>query len=245
MTEAGTLLLRHAEAIVNRLDAARADMLALRAGETGSLRVGTYQSIGARVLPEVMRRFRADWPKIELGLSEPSTDPELYGAIESGRLDLAFCSAPLPDGPFEMLALMTDPYVLLLPAQHPAAAGTSVSLGDLDDLSLIGSNTCSSGLQVEHILRDAGHNVEYAFRSDDNGTLQGLVAAGFGAALVPLLAVSPGDDRVRVMALEPAVPPRVLAVVWHRDRHRSPGARAFAEIARGVSAEVEKQLVGP
>lgn len=245
MTEAGTLLLRHAEAIVARLHAARADMASLRAGETGSLRVGTYQSIGARVLPEVMRRFRAGWPKIELGLSEPSADPELYGAIESGRVDLAFCSAPLPDGPFETLALMSDPYVLLLPADHPAAASASVSLADLGDLSLIGSSTCSSGLEAEQILRDAGHVVEYAFRSDDNGTLQGLVAAGFGAALVPLLAVSPGDDRVRVMKLEPAVPPRVLAVVWHRDRHRSPAAKAFVGIARDVSAEVEKQLVGP
>ncbi len=62
MTEAGELLLRHAEAIVNRLDAARADMAALRAGETGTLRVATYQSISARVLPLVMRRFMADWP---------------------------------------------------------------------------------------------------------------------------------------------------------------------------------------
>ncbi len=87
--------------------------------------------------------------------------------------------------------------------------------------------------------------MEYAFQSDDNGTLQGLVAAGFGAALVPLLAVSPGDDRVRVMELESAVPPRVLAVVWHRDRHRSPAAKAFVEIARRVSAEVETQLVAP
>ncbi len=245
MTEAGTLLLRHAEAIVNRLDAARADMLALRAGETGALRVGTYQSIGARVLPEVMRRFRSDWPKIELGLSEPSTDPELYDAIESGKLDLAFCSAPLPDGPFEILALMSDPYVLLLPAEHPATALASVSLADLGDLSLIGASTCSSGVEVEQLLRHSGHPVEYAFRSDDNGTIQGLVAAGFGAALVPLLAVSPGDDRVEVMRIEPAVPPRVLAVVWHRDRHRSPSAKAFVEIARGVSAEVERQLVAP
>jgi molybdate transport repressor ModE-like protein len=242
MTEAGTLLLRHAEAIVNRLDAARADMHALRAGETGSLRVGTYQSIGARVLPEVMRRFRSDWPKVELGLSEPSTDPGLYDDIESGRLDLAFCSAPLPDGPFEAVALMSDPYVLLLPAEHPAAAGTSLSLGDLGELALIGSSTCSSGLAAEQILRDAGQAVEYVFRSDDNGTLQGLVAAGFGAALVPLLAVSPGDDRVRVLALAPAVPPRVISVVWHRDRHRAPAARAFVEIARAVSAEVERDL---
>jgi len=245
MTEAGTLLLRHAEAVVNRLAAARADMLALRAGETGSVRVGTYQSIGSRVLPEVMRRFRTHWPKIEIGLSEPTTDPELYAEIESGRLDLAFCSAPLPDGPFDALELMRDPYVLLLPAAHPMAARRSCSLADLEDLSLIGSSSCASGLEVEGILREAGHSVEYAFRSDDNGTLQGLVAAEFGAALVPLLAVIPGDDRVRTVAIEPAVPDRVISVVWHRDRHRSPAARAFVEIAEAVSSDVERDLVQP
>src|SRR6187397_2596703 len=48
LTDAGEVLLRHAEAIVARLDAARADIAALRAGETGALRVGTYQSVGAR-----------------------------------------------------------------------------------------------------------------------------------------------------------------------------------------------------
>src|ERR687893_1699284 len=42
LTEAGTLLLRHADAIVARLDAARADLAALSAGEAGMLRVGTY-----------------------------------------------------------------------------------------------------------------------------------------------------------------------------------------------------------
>ena len=245
MTEAGSLLLRHAEAIVNRLNAARADMLALQAGETGSLRVGTYQSIGARVLPEVMRRFRAGFPKIELGLTEPTNDAELYAEIESGRLDLAFCSAPLPDGPFESVGLMADPYVLMLPAEHPSAAAASTSLSDLADLALIGSSSCSSGLEAEQILRDAGHHVEYVFRSDDNGTLQGLVAAGFGAALVPLLAVTPGDERIAVLAIEPPVPDRVISVVWHRDRHRTPAARAFVEIARLVSAGVERDLVAP
>ena len=121
LTDAGELLLRHAEAIVARLEAARADMAALRAGETGTLRVGTYQSTGARVLPGVMRRFLADWPGIELGLSEPATDPELFAAIESGELDLAFCSPPLPDGPFEAIDLMSDPYVLVVPGDSPLA----------------------------------------------------------------------------------------------------------------------------
>ena len=245
LTEAGELLLRHAEAIVARLEAARADMAALRAGETGALRVGTYQSVGARVLPEVMRRFLADWPGIELGLSEPATDPELYAAVESGALDLAFCSPPLPDGPFEMLELMSDPYVLLVPATGGLANRSSVSLDDLGDELLIGSNTCASGVALESELAERGFGVEYAFRSDDNGTLQGLVAAGFGVALTPLLAIAPGDDRVKALRLVPKVPRRRVAVVWHRDRHRSPAARAFIEIARDVSADVEGQLDEP
>ena len=245
MTEAGTLLLRHAEAIVARLEAARADMASLRAGETGALRVGTYQSVGARVLPAVMRRFLTDWPGIELGLSEPSTDPELYSAVERGDLDLAFCSPPLPDGPFEALELMSDPYVLMVPADHPTAHADVASLADLGDLALIGSSQCSSGMLVEDRLRALGHPIEYAFQSDDNGTLQGLVAAGFGAALIPLLAHAPGDERIRIVRLEPELPRRVVAVVWHRDRHRTPAARAFVEIAREVSLEVERELIEP
>jgi DNA-binding transcriptional LysR family regulator len=242
LTEAGELLLRHAEAIVARLDAARADMAALRAGETGTLRVGTYQSVGARVLPAVMRRFRSDYPGIELVLNEPTTDPELYALIESGDLDLAFCSPPLPDGPFAALELMEDPYVLVVPTDSSLAKKKSASILDVGDLPLIGSQTCSSGLRLEADLRGQGIEVEYAFRTDDNGTVQGLVAAGYGVALSPLLAVTPGDERVKVIRLEPAVSPRTIGVAWHRDRHRSPAARAFIEIARDVSAEVEREL---
>jgi molybdate transport repressor ModE-like protein len=245
LTEAGKLLLRHAEAIVARLDAARADIASLRAGETGTLRVGTYQSVGSRVLPAVMRRFMADWPGIELGLSEPATDPELYALIESGELDLAFCSPPLPDGPFEALELMSDPYVLLVPSDSSLAERGSASLADLGDHVLIGANTCASASRLEDELRDRGFDIEYGFRSDDNSTVHGLVAAGFGVGLVPLLAVTVGDDRARAIRLLPDVPPRVIAVVWHRDRHRSPAARAFVEIAREVSAEVEQGLMAP
>jgi DNA-binding transcriptional LysR family regulator len=242
LTEAGRLLLRHAEAIVARLDAARADMAALRAGETGTLRVGTYQSVGARVLPAVMRRFRLDYPGISLELHEPTTDPELFALIETGELDLAFCGLPLPEGPFEATQLMRDPYVLVVPGDHELAHRRSASLADLGDLPLIGAQTCASGAQIERELSTHGYTVEYAFRSDDNGTVQGLVAAGYGVALWPSLAISPGDERVRILSLDPPIAPRVICVVWHADRHRSPAARAFVEIASDVAAEVQTEL---
>jgi DNA-binding transcriptional LysR family regulator len=245
LTAAGELLLRHAEAIVARLEAARADMASLRAGETGTLRVGTYQSVGARVLPDVMRRFRSEHPGVTLELHEPTTDPELYALIEGGDLDLAFCSPPLPEGPFTAQELLDDPWVLVVPADHKLARRKTASLADIDDLQLIGSQTCASGVRLEEELSAQGFDVEFSFRSDDNGTVQGLVAAGYGASLWPLLAVQPNDDRVRVLRLQPSIPPRVIAVVWHSDRHRSPAARAFVDIAAEVSAEVERSLSVP
>ncbi len=72
--------------------------------------------------------------------------------------------------------------------------------------------------------------------------MQGLVGAGFGVALVPLLAVDPKDERVSVLELDPEIPPRRIALAWHRDRHRSPAARAFVEVAAEVCADVAASL---
>jgi DNA-binding transcriptional LysR family regulator len=242
LTEAGELLLRHAEAIVARLEAARADMTALAQGEAGTLRVGTFQSVGARVLPELMRRFLAEWPRVDLQLSESTLDDELLRHVERGLLDLTFAMQPIADGPFESVALMHDPYVLVVPAESPLAASESASLADLGDLPLIGNRACRSTDLAESELRIRGVESAVAFRSDDNGTVQGMVAAGVGAALVPLLAVEPQDERVRVLALEPEIPPRRIAFAWHRDRHRSPAARAFVQAAVALCADLQPQL---
>ena len=242
LTEAGSLLLRHAEAIVARLHAAQADMAALAQGHGGRLRVGTFQSVGARVLPEVMRRFAAEWPHVELVLTESVSDEELQRLVERGELDLAFAMPPLLDGPFESVELLADPYVLLVPADHELAGASRAGLADLGELTLIGNRACRSTQLAEDELTQRGVRVDIAFRSDDNGTVQGLVGAGYGAALVPLLTVNRHDERVRVLDLEPAIPHRRIAIAWHRDRHRSPTARAFVEVAADVCAEVGEHL---
>src|SRR5205809_1528670 len=77
LTEAGRLLLTHAEAIAARLAAAQADLNALGDGEAGRLRVGVFQSVGQRILPDVMRRYREAWPKVEVMLTESADDTEL------------------------------------------------------------------------------------------------------------------------------------------------------------------------
>src|SRR5271154_362187 len=121
LTMTGELVLRHAEAIVARLKAAQADVAAMVDGGSGSLRVGTFQSAGARLLPGLMRRFRDDWPDIQVMLIESASDDELLASVERGDLDLSFVMPPLPEGPYAVAELMTDPWVLLVPAGSPLA----------------------------------------------------------------------------------------------------------------------------
>jgi molybdate transport repressor ModE-like protein len=242
LTEAGALLLRHAEAIVSRLHAAQADMAALAQGQGGRLRVGTFQSVGARVLPAVMRRFSAEWPDIQVDLTESASDEELLRLVERGELDLAFAMPPLVEGPFESKELLADPYVLLVPAEHDLAGAGRASLADVGDVTLIGNRACRSTALAEGELAQRGVGVDVAFRSDDNGTVQGLVGAGFGVALVPLLTVDLNDEQVRALELQPEIPPRRISLAWHRDRHRSPSARAFVDVAAAVGAQVAERF---
>ena len=85
LTEAGRILLRHAEAIEARLMAAKADMLALEAGDAGQLRVGTFQSVGARIIPTLLRRFSDAHPKVEVVLRESADESELSGDDRARR----------------------------------------------------------------------------------------------------------------------------------------------------------------
>jgi DNA-binding transcriptional LysR family regulator len=246
LTDTGRLVLRHAEAIIARLQAVQADVTAMIGGGAGSLRVGAFQSAGARILPELVRRFRADWPDVAVQLTESASDDELLVCVERGDLDLSFVMPPLPDGPFEMVELMRDPWVLLVPTDSPLAVRAEpLSLREVAELPLIGARLCRSREQIHAQFRARGLEPNYVFHSDENHTVHGLVAAGAGIGLIPRLAVDPNDERVSAVELGSKVPPRVIGLAWHRDRYRPSAAQAFVELASELCTRLERTPQAP
>lgn len=239
LTEPGDLLLRHADAIAARLQAAQADLAALDAGDAGPLRIGTYQSVGARVLPELLREFCGEWPQVDVTLQESADDRDLLELVERGQLDLSFVVLPLEPGPCEAVELFRDPYVLVVPTGSPLASrDRPPSLRELLDHPLISNRTCRTNQRVEDRLRQAGREPHIAFRSDDNGTVQGLVAAGVGVAVVPRLTVDETDPAIHVVDLGDRVPPRLIGIAWHRDRRRTRAAEAFVQLSQKLTSSV-------
>jgi DNA-binding transcriptional LysR family regulator len=199
LTEAGRLLLRHADAIVARLSAAQADLRSYAEGASGVLRVGTYQSVSARILPALVSQFSASWPGVEIRLHEELEDIVLLSFVESGELDLAFTVFPLPAGPFDSIELLPDPWVLLVARGSPMARYTRApALQEIVNQPLIGFRHGRTTELAEAHLRRSGLEPRVVFRSNDNATVQGLVAAGLGAAFVPLLAVDADDPHAGV-----------------------------------------------
>ena len=242
LTEAGELLLRHARAIVSRLQAAQSDLAALSAGEAGSLHVGIFQSVGAKILPEVMRRFARAWPNVDVELRESHSDNALADMVERGELDLSFVQLPLENPSLETMLVLQDEYVLVTSADSDFAVGRTPSLREIADQPLIGYRNCRATEIVVDQIRATGHEPHFVFRTDENGVVQGLAGAGIGVAILPRLAVDPNDESVRITDLSPRLARRHVGIARHVDRYHSPAAKAFVATALEVGADHTARL---
>jgi DNA-binding transcriptional LysR family regulator len=232
-TAAGTTLLRHVEAIGQRLALARADLDALGDGRSGSLRVGTFQSVTAHVLPALVRRMLDDLPGIDLQVQELHDDQELFELVQRGALDLTFAMRPVDEERFEAIDLLRDDYLLLVQRGDPLATSFE-DLSSLDGVPLIRYRSCRSWGIAEANLTAQGINPRVVFRSDDNAAVQGLVRTGLGAAVVPRLAATLPDPDVEAIDLSSLLPPREICLAWSAARELTPAGRAFCALAAEV-----------
>src|SRR6266481_197816 len=87
--------------------------------------VGRLRSFGARILPALLRRFREEWPRVDVHVREETDAADLLRLLEHGELDLTFADLPLPVGPFASEEVLVDPYVLLVQAGSKLAERTT------------------------------------------------------------------------------------------------------------------------
>jgi DNA-binding transcriptional LysR family regulator len=228
LTPSGEVLLTHARAVFGHITAAHADVVAVREGSGGTLRVGAFQSVGATVLPPLMSRLVSERPRLRIDFTQTTSDTELFILLEQGELDVTFAMLPVPDGPFEVHELFCDPFVLIVQSGSELAGRREpVSLPELTELPLIVSDTCRSVGRVTAQMRERGFEPRIVHRSDDNGTVLGLVAAGAGVAFVPRLVAAGANGAVAVLELGGELPPRRVALAWRSDRYAPAAREAF------------------
>jgi DNA-binding transcriptional LysR family regulator len=234
LTEAGERLLVHARAVQSSLSAAEAE-LGARSGKV-QIRVGTFQTVSSHLLPHVVRELERRAADIEIVLDNAPGDSSLVTALDRGTIDASFVDLPLRfEGGLHTTPLAVDEYVLVVPrnGRKPRVC-TAVHPVDLRGLKLIGFKTSGSTQRVVDQLRTDGIDPQFVLRSDDNNVVQGFVAAGFGAALIPALAASLLTGSFEVMSFEPALPARIIGLAWTRELAVAPWLRTFVDVTHRV-----------
>lgn len=234
LTEAGRALVAHTEGVLASLEAAEAEIQAIAGVRGGMLRVASFPTAYATIMPAALVEFGRRHPGVELTLTE--CDP--LAALErltSGELDLAllyeYPYVPLPEEEGVLyLPLLDEEIRVLVPHGHPAARRKAVPLETLAAEAWITSTARSScHLFVERACRAAGFEPRLALESDDHAAWQGIVAAGAAVALAPELALEhlhPGVEA-RPVALQPLVR-RIFAA--HRAGGATPTVEAMLDV---------------
>jgi DNA-binding transcriptional LysR family regulator len=234
LTEPGHVLVRHADAIVAELEAAEAALEALADLRSGRLRMGSFATAGASVLPRAVDAFRGLHPGIEITV-EQATPSESVARIREGRLDLALTVdlEPAPAEGVEVIHLFDDPVQLALHRDHPLAAKADIRLEELARETWIDvPHKTSGGRVLVRACERAGFEPRVAFESEDYTTIQELVGAGMGVALLPDLALCPPHESVVLRSLGPGGPSRDIQAATRRIAFRSPAATGMLEILR-------------
>ena len=241
LTPAGQALVSHADAILSRLDDAEQELAAIAGLKGGRLRVASFQSAGATMVPRALAEFHRRHPDVDLSASTAELG-EAHELLRAGEIDVAivmdWAAEPLLFSDLESEHLLDDPYYVALPAEHPLADRPRVALSDLADADWINSCPGSSCDQVViGACRAAGFDPRIVVECDENDQMQAFVAGGLGVALWPGLALAHVRPGVAVKPVAGTQVTRRVHAATPAGAYRSPAVEAMLGILRETADE--------
>jgi DNA-binding transcriptional LysR family regulator len=247
LTAAGQMLVGHAEGILARLEAADAALAAIAGLRGGRLRVASFPTAGATLMPLAIATFSASYPDVEVTLAEGEPE-EILPRLRAGELDLAllyeFADETQLAGEMTRVELLSDPLHLALPRAHRLARKATIGLEELAAEAWVQTSRASPC--ARHVVRSchaAGFEPRVAFESDDYQTVQGLVAAGVGVALIPQLALSVVREDIAIRAIAPSPPRRQVIAAAPAGARLVPAAPAMLGTLEDAAARLASSHV--
>ncbi len=246
LTDAGRALIRRAEIILAQMQEAEVELRALAGLEGGRLRLASFASAAASIVPPAVARFRELYPAVEFSMV--MADPrDSLPLLRAGEIDIALAhdrwlaGAGEPDGRAggaEYVHLFDDPMYVALPAGHPLSEQAPLRLAEFadDPWMLATSDSCPDSKLFLRACHEAGFEPRIALQNDDYPAILGFVAAGVGVALIPDMVTRGIREDVVVRRLEPAGPSRPICAVVPAG-YRSPAVAAMLDVLHEISAE--------
>jgi LysR family transcriptional regulator, transcription activator of glutamate synthase operon len=234
LTDAGELLVGRAQRILAELEAANAELEALRGVQTGHVTVGSMHTMGPVDVSLALAIFHERHPRVELTVREQSSE-ELAEMLRVDELDLAFLSVTerVESHGLALQQLVSEELVVVLPRQHRLSRRRRIRMAELAGEQFV---SFRPGARLRELLewagREAGFEPRVTLESNESERVRRLVARGMGVAILPRSdAVRPGPETALAKLVEPELA-RDITLAWRADRRHSPAAREFLTLAR-------------
>jgi DNA-binding transcriptional LysR family regulator len=226
LTDAGTALVARAQAIRRELAGAQSDLEALSGLRAGSLRIGSFPTASASILPLVLTQFAREHPAVAVSVKSALRDP-LRELLLMREVELAllweYDWSPFTDEEIETEKLVDDPTVLVVASSSEVGRSGPVDLSSLAAARWI---IRADGHPVADVLtrscHAAGFAPDIAYDAHDYQEAQAMVAAGLGVALAPRLSLTNLRDDVRLVPLDPRIPVPVRRILLGQLKGRKP-----------------------
>lgn len=222
----GEAFLQHVNRAMQEINEAKQELKDMVDPFSGIISLAFVNTLGLSFVPDLIGGFREQYPGIQFQLTQESTR-DIMKQIESGEIDLGFC---IPKEQIENIAtipVVDEELFLIVPKAHALADKKFVDLNEVADESFILYKP-EAGLRdvIDHLCYEAGFEPKISFEGSEDSTIAGLVAAGFGVALIPLI---PGLDLTKISVLHVSQPRcrRVIQMAWRTDRYLSPAVLRF------------------
>lgn len=232
----GQILVEHARRSIAEIRSATERIAALRDPDTGTVRLMFLHSQASWFIPDLLRRFRAEAPRVQFDLVQGAAH-EIVDALANGQVDLAITS-PRPDG-YRWRGLYVERLCLAVPRGHRFAGRARIRLVDAGGEPFV-ALAPGFGLRqlTDELCAEAGIEPQVVFEAMEIPAMEGLVAAGFGVAVVPVPRAQRAEPGAVYVPLSAASAKRQIGLAWAAGRTLSPAAERFAEFVMRQSHDV-------
>lgn len=234
LTEAGTLFLIEARAVLARATAAELTLAELGGLKRGTLLLEASQTIASYWLPRHLVEYRRRHPGILIRLSAGNT-AQVASAVLEGAVDLGFVEGALDDDPLLVSqTLARDQLVVVVAPSHPWAERSAIEAAEIGDTEWVlreqGSGTRAAFEAALRNLCPRLPPLRIALEMPSNEAVRGAVEAGLGATAISASVAAPSLEAGLLVQVRFDLPERDFTLIRHAQRHRSKAADALLRI---------------
>lgn len=214
--------------------------------ERGRVSIGTYSSMSLHWLPRVLELFQERYPNIEVELLE-GNGLEIVDWLDSGRIDLAYTSLQ-PHFTFDMIPIMKDPMMAVLPRSHPMANAETFPVECFaGEPFLCYTTSTQPDEDIARVMRAAGIPLKTKFSSNFDQTIVSMVEHNLGVTILPELILEGLQNDVAAVPISPPTS-RTLGIALRSEKDASPAMRRLIACTRealGMTLDAGALQIGP